>query len=132
MRHLRRIPLRTPTVIMLVAGALAVMFVGTVAILVSRGDRANVAAQIAVERAAAGKRQIAQQQAERARSLRLSCEQTNKRNRNTKRIVRRFPPSPGRSVTFLLIDALAPVQDCDALVRQRVNPSRRVIGHPNP
>lgn len=69
-------------------------------------------------------------QAERARNVRSACEAQNARHDNTIRQVDRLiaeaPPSrraragAGRAGTVLIIDALAPRRDCDALVKSQV------------
>jgi hypothetical protein len=69
-------------------------------------------------------------QAERTRSIRVSCEQENARNHNAVAQVRKryrsLPPAErragrdSRNYTIVLIDALVPVQDCDRLVARSV------------
>lgn len=55
-------------------------------------------------------------QAERKRNVLSECQATNRRNINTKAIIRRtFPKGPGRVVTLSLVDALAPYyENCRA------------------
>lgn len=68
-------------------------------------------------------------QRERIRSIRENCEGSNARNRETKRrldrLIVRLPPErrarakASAAGTRLLIDALAPVRDCDRLVARQ-------------
>lgn len=70
-------------------------------------------------------------QQERARNIRLGCEQQNQRHDDTIRALDRLialvPASgraraeQGRAGTLLLINALAPKRDCVALVRNQVD-----------
>lgn len=69
-------------------------------------------------------------QRERARNIQESCEETNRRHDATiaslDAVIAGLPPSrrararEGRAGTVLLIEALAPYRNCDALVRQQV------------
>lgn len=71
-------------------------------------------------------------QDERARSVRDSCEEVNRRHDSTiatlDKLLAKLPPSQrgraksNRDGTVLLIEALAPKRDCEALVR-------RTVGH---
>jgi hypothetical protein len=101
-----------------IALVLAVMLAGGVAVwAVSSNQEAASSAQELAE----------QIQRERIRSIRLSCEAQNRRNRNTietlDELILGMPPGPrkkrakqNRVGTVLLINALAPVRDCDRLV----------------
>jgi hypothetical protein len=65
--------------------------------------------------------QSEQIQDERAHSIMRSCTEQNDRNKNTKAKIPADAPERDRQVTIALIDALAPVRDCDLLVQQTVN-----------
>lgn len=81
-------------------------------------------------------RQSQQSREQRADSIRISCEQTNARNRNTiheydQRIAKLAPKLPpaqrkqltqSRDFTVGLINALDPVEDCTARVRLFTSP----------
>lgn len=62
-------------------------------------------------------------QLERARNVRDACVSQNAKNRDTKAELRRLnPDAPPKQqeATDLVIDKLAPVQDCEARVRSQV------------
>lgn len=61
-----------------------------------------------------------QVQEQRKYTVRTSCEDTNTRNRNTKAIVNREYRNRDTRIVMLLIDALAPYQNCEARVKRLV------------
>lgn len=80
------------------------------------------------ERSSQVARIVDQIQRERARNILAACEDQNKRNGDTKaeveRLASRAPARPDReeriAATNLLIDRLAPVRNCPALVARQV------------
>lgn len=88
------------------------------AILISLNTMANATQQI---------------NAERERNIRAACEAQNKRNHNTIQqldaLIAKAPPerreraAASRPGTVLLINALAPRRDCEALVRSQIDAS---------
>lgn len=111
---------RTNVIVALVAVGVALSFAAGVLVraVVQGSDKAvsahNLAEQI---------------QEERVRSIRENCEASNARNRETKRrldrlirelpVERRARAKASAAGTRLLIDALAPVRDCDRLVARQ-------------
>jgi type VI protein secretion system component VasK len=89
-----------------------------------------LAASAAVYGLSTNRQVTAQIQKERERSIRTTCEEQNKRNKSTVRaldqLIEQAPASrrdrarQSRAGTVLLINALAPMQDCEELVRDRV------------
>lgn len=121
-RQLRKIPLRPPTIIMIVSLVVSLVLVGTVATLVSRGKATDGRADTAAERAQEAARDARTVRRERARSIRISCQQTNGRNHRAKMLIwARVPRGPGRDFSLLLIDTAIPRQNCEALVKRRVS-----------
>lgn len=78
------------------------------------------AAEKATTAAAAAKDATEQINDERARNVRANCLDQNDRNESTKAAIPESASSEGRKVTESLIDALAPVRDCEALVAEQV------------
>lgn len=67
-------------------------------------------------------------QAERVRNTMVACIAQNRRNASTEKALAERTPDPEvRAFAGALIDALAPVQDCVALVKKRV-PSAKTGG----
>jgi hypothetical protein len=89
---------------------------------------------VSSETAVSAKNLAEQIQRERARNIRSGCAESNARNRNTKRELdrliselparRRERAQASSAGTRLLIDALAPVRDCDSLVERQVPGAR--------
>jgi hypothetical protein len=89
---------------------------------------------VSSETAVSAKNLAEQIQRERARNIRSGCVESNARNRNTKRELdrliselparRRERAQASSAGTRLLIDALAPVRDCDSLVERQVPGAR--------
>jgi hypothetical protein len=90
-------------------GALVVAYLIFVAASIYGSDRTHRAA-VDAEHA------VEEVQEQRATAVRLLCVETNARNVNTKAYLDTLPQSPNRAAIDALIDALVPVQDCDAAV----------------
>jgi esterase/lipase len=123
----------------LVSLLLAASFALAAVAVTNTSDASKDARQLAEQTrtlAQEAKRLAQQIQDERARNVRDNCEQVNERHDNTVATLdgllarARKGASPqqrkqiqqSRASTLLLIDALAPRRDCEALVRQQVGP----------
>lgn len=128
----RRYTRKTNTILLILA--LAQIGLGTLSVYLVGQNNKRSSEHVRVSEA--NRRTVAQIQAERERNSRNACESLNARNRNTKREIRRLvrdaPPRPGNRAeqrrnlagTFLIIDRLAPVQNCDDVVAAQVGGSQ--------
>lgn len=120
-------------ILLFIALALAASGFGFYRVIDELGERADEGRRLGEQNRAL----VAQINSERARNTRAACVQSNRRYLRAQRIIdRRIGQLPadqqaqaqaGRDFTLQLVDALvAPYQDCDELVRERVRraPSR--------
>lgn len=127
----RDIPSRViSTVVTLVLSALVIVMASglayTITTLASQGDRLEKVVAANAKQGDRLEELVGRIQQERVRNIRSGCADQNDRNKDTKRAFRRqLPPPPGeaRRFTFALLDALAPVRDCDAVVQTQTGGS---------